>query len=1085
MFNVVRRALALAVLAAASPGWVAAQGQQPPTAVSGRVQTEGGVGVAGLQVFIPDLNVGSLTRADGTYNFTVPAARARGQVVTLTVRGIGFRAVSASITLTPGGTVTHDFTVASAPVQLSQVVITGQGTVTTQEKLGNKIDQVKSIDIQKSNEPNVVEALAGKAPNVAIQSQSGDPGSSVSIQIRGIKTLTGDGQPLFVVDGIPIDNSTITVEANNQGVVSPNRAMDINPNDIESVEILKGSAAAAIYGSRAAQGVVLITTKSGKSGATRYALRSSLSWDDVNKGYPLQTDYGQGSGGVAATCGRVNCRPARFSYGPKLAPGTPVYDHFREIFETGHIFDNDLSVSGGDARRTFYLSGGRTDHKGFVIGPNDEYIRNTVRLKATQMMTDRLQVGGNISYVDTRGSFVQRGNNVSGLMLGSLRTPPEFDNKQYLDPQTGLHRSYRFPQPGPTSTTLSRGFDNPFFVAYQEPATSSLGRAFGNLDIDYQPAEWLRLKYTGGGDYISDERLIAYPLTSSSYPNGQVERGDLITYILDHNLLAIAQKTFNPNLGMSLTLGQNLNSTKYRQVFVTGNALLAPEPFVLTNTTTYTPNDYQSLIHRESYFGQLSLDLFDQLYLTGAARNDGSSTFAQNNRRHWYPKASASWTVSKVLPDFGGNLDYLKTRVAYGVTGKEPDVYSTLNVYNVGYFYEYGGGFIKSIYQGQGGLVSPSRVGQDSLKPERTRETEYGMDFALFRGLTDMSITYYDSRSTDVIFALPTPPSTGHTEQIRNAATITNKGLEVIWNLRPVRAQNLDWAIGVNWSRNRNRVVDISGAEEVYVGSGNFGQSPAKPGYPVGAIEEEDWVRCRYGEKSNVFQGVDINAYCKAKNAKDGAIYIDDGTLGQAGFPIIDPTFRIVGSWEPKWRAGINSNVTLFKKLNVSALIDIRKGSQAWDGTRGALYAYGTHKDTDIRGETRVFGPDKGNVKGFYDTNVTGPGVGTPVVIDQDWFQGDGGAFGDQGAQFVEDGGFVKLREVSLAFTLDQPFVKRSLGLTSIDLRISGRNLRTWTNYRGIDPESNLAGASGFIQGFDWFNNPQTRSIVLSVGLNR
>jgi hypothetical protein len=419
------------------------------------------------------------------------------------------------------------------------------------------------------------------------------------------------------------------------------------------------------------------------------------------------------------------------------------------------------------------------------------------------------------------------------------------------------------------------------------------------------------------------------------------------------------------------------------------------------------------------------------------------------------------------------------------VTGKEPGVYSTLTTYNVGNFYEYGGQFLRTVYMGQGGLISPYTVGNDSLKPERTRETEYGLDFGLFHGWADAQLTYYDSKSTDVIFSVPTPPSFGYTTQVRNGATITNKGIEAQLNLHPLRARNLGWDLGLVWSRNRNNVVEIKGSDQVFVGSGNFGASVAKVGSPVGSAYYLDWVRCRYGE-ANIVSGVDINAFCKSKNAPEGALYIDDGSIGVAGFPTIDYTYRVVGSYQAKWQAAIRNNITLFRNLTLSGLVDIKRGGQAYDGTRGALYVFGTHKDTEIRGEKRVFGPAASGTPGYYtDGPVVGPGVGTVVTIDENWFQGDGGAFGDQGAQFVEPAGYVKLREISIAYNFTQPFLKTRFGFSSANVRLAGRNLRTWTSYQGIDPESNLAGPAGFIQGFDWFNNPQTRSVVLSVNLNR
>jgi TonB-linked SusC/RagA family outer membrane protein len=1092
---------------------VAVQGQQTPVVVSGQVTAEGGGPIPGVQVYIPQLTYGAITGENGNYQFSVPAGRVHGQTVTLSARAIGHRPQTVPIVLTTGQPIRHDFTLAAAPVQLSEVVVTGEGIVTTTEKLGNRVDQVRSEDITKSNEPNVVEALAAKAPNIQIQSQSGDPGSSVSMQIRGIKTLTGDAQPLFVVDGIPLDNSTINTENvfagyAGQGVVAPNRISDLNPEDIESVNILKGAAAAAIYGARAAQGVVLITTKSGKPGATRYSLRSSLSFDNVSQGYALQTLYGEGNNGLAQGvhgCTAISCM-GRFSWGPRLDPdsfkvalaqsgackkatnptacaaaefqarfptGIHTYDHFGELFQTGHIFDNTLSISGGDDRRTFYLSAGRMSDQGFVVGPNNSYDRNTVRVKATQMLGGQLRLTGNVSYVDTRGSYIQRGNNVSGIMLGGLRTPPEFDNHHYIDPKTGQHRSYRFPNPYPGSELLSRGFDNPFFTIYDQPSTSSLSRVYGDVDLDYNPWSWLTLKYTGGADYYTDERLEVFPHSSSSQPDGLINRASFTNYILDHNLVAIANHDFTSSLTANLTVGQNLNASNYRQIYVTGVTLLTPQPFKLTNTVSYNPNDDQTIVHRESYFAQLGIDLYKQLFLTAAVRSDASSAFAQNSRRHTFPKASAAWTWSDLLGNFGNRLDFGKARLAYGVTGREPAPYSTLNAYNVGQYYEYGGvGYLKTVFRGQGGLVSSTVLGNSNLKPERTAETEGGIDIGLFGGLTDLSVTAYRSRTTDVIFALPQPPSSGYFYQIANAAEISNRGAELQWNLHPIRGPELAWDFGILWGQNNNRLERLNGPQEVGVGSGAIIGAVARPGYAVGAFEGFDFARCRYHEASNIVGSVDINAYCHAHNAPDGALYIDSN-----GFPITDPTNRILGWNQPRWQGAVHNTIT-FHKVQLSALVDIRRGGTAYDGTRGALNAYGTEKDTEIRGQTRTFGKDYG------ERVVTGPGAGKPVVIDQNWFQGNGGTFGDVSSPFIEDASFVKLREISVAYTFDLPWIRSSLGMSSVGVRLSGRNLHTWTKYRGIDPEFNLEGA-GLVQGVDWFNNPQTRSIVATVTLNR
>jgi len=364
MIGALRRLVFAIGALALLPAVVVAQ-QQEPASITGRVRNQDGVPLAYVDIRIPELNAGVITRDNGVYTIVIPAARVTGQRVTITARVLGYKSQSAEITLRPGS-ITQDFALVANPLQIGEVVVTGAGTVAAAEKLGNVRNHVDSTQITRSNEKNVIEALAGKAPNVEVVGQSGEPGASSFIRIRGPKTIRGTGQPLIVVDGTPIDNTTNTTESFLAGTASPNRASDLNPNDIANVEILKGAAAAAIYGARAGQGVVLITTKSGAAGPTRYTLRSSTSVDEVNKRIPLQTSYGQGTGGAAATCSAPGCRPTPLSWGPALS-GVPVYDHWSELFHTGYSLDNDLTVSGGSERTQFYLSGAYLHHTVTIV----------------------------------------------------------------------------------------------------------------------------------------------------------------------------------------------------------------------------------------------------------------------------------------------------------------------------------------------------------------------------------------------------------------------------------------------------------------------------------------------------------------------------------------------------------------------------------------------------------------------------------------------------------------------------------------------------------------------------------------------
>src|SRR6476469_6285765 len=741
------------------PGLLAAQ---QGVTISGRVTNDAGAPLSLASVYIEALGLGTQTAEDGRYQLTIPAARGTGQQVSLGVRAIGLRNTSALITLT-GGSLSKDFTLTANPLRLGEVVVTGSGTSTTVEKLGNTINSVKSEDVQKSNEPNVVNALAAKAPGVEVTAQAGDPGAGSSIIIRGLKTIQGDGQPLFVIDGQPIDNSSLkTGDFADASTAISNRAADINPADIESIEILKGAAASAIYGARAAQGVVLITTKSGRAGATRYTFRTSSGWDDVNRSLPLQREFGRGQygSGASAECGGPGCYPTSSSWGPKLASGTPTYDHWNEAFATGHTFDNDLSISGGDDRRTFFASLGNTYQNGTIVGDHDTYNRTTARLKATQFFGSKLRVGGNVSYMDVRARYIQKGNNLNGILLGLARTPPDFNNFPYV--VDGLHRSYRYPDPDPADPLADRIYDNPFWVINRDENTSDVNRAIGNFDISWDPMAWLNLKYTFGADYSADHRIEGLPPQSSGDAlTGQLWPGTYSNMQLDGNFTARAEKRWSASLNTTLTLGQNLNTRDLRQVQAKGTTFIDPGLFTLNNTVNskLQAQNYTSLVRVAGYFAQAGVDLWDQLYLTAAVRADQSSTFPKENRTNYYPKASLAWNAvgSNARPSMGP-LSYLKLRGAYGAVGHEPAPYQIYDAFSYAAVpLDFGGGSTSPTQNGSGGVVSNLVKGTPTLKPERTGETELGFDFGLLKQRIDGTFTFYNAKTTDVIFSLPIP----------------------------------------------------------------------------------------------------------------------------------------------------------------------------------------------------------------------------------------------------------------------------------------------------------------------------------------
>lgn len=1090
--------------------------------ITGKVTSGSGAPLQSASVFIQGLNVGTLTAADGSYSFQVPAARfTSGQQVQLIAQLIGYRAETHVVRLNSGSTIVQNFALGLDPLRLTEVVATGSGTESRRERLGNSVTTVRGAEVQRANEPNVIAALSGKVPGVRTTFQGGDAGASVAIQIRGYKTF-GGSQPAIIVDGVPANNNNRAYSAfggSGSGAPAPNRAIDINPEDIESVEILKGAAATSIYGAAAGSaGAILITTKKGRAGRTSYTLRSTYQADEAIRYLPVQRTYGVGSGGVTPQCTRVDCPISPFfSWGAKLADGTPTYDHAEEIFENGRIWDNTLSMSGGNERTTFYLSLGGFDHNGFVVDDNDYFKRYTVRVNGSHALFDNLTVGASAQYVQTKGSGADRGNGLGGIGLSALRQPPEFNAQQYLT-EDGLHRSWRFPNPGPTCATTiraacNRGFDNPFYSIYENPNTQETGRYFGTVNANWRPLGWLQVNYTLGGDYTSDDRMFAQGPAASGTAGGQMTRWQFYDRIIDSNLTATGSWQLNPNMLSSVTVGQNLNEVYFRQIDVAGTTWIAPEPYKLSNLTNrQVPFDSESRRRLEGYFAQATLDLYDQVFLQGRIRNDGSSAFGVENQRAWYPGGSVAWSFTKTLDMPENILSFGKLRLAYGESGQQPGLYQQQDVFSAGAFADFSPGSLQvPTLNGIGGLYPSTSKGNPDIAPERVREIEAGFDLNLFQGRADVGLTRYMTKSSDVIFGVQTPPSTGYTSASLNAGELENKGWEFIANYRPIMRQNFSLEVSANWAMNRNVVTSLGAIDaqlqglvdmptkencgptanlprcQIGFGSSFSGQTThAQVGYPLGVWRARDFARCGRGLESVSFAGRTHNVGAACQGAADGALYIAEN-----GFPITDPNTRAIGNPEPDWTAGFSAVVN-FRGLEVSAFVDHRKGGDVLNMTRASMYQYGTHKDTEMRGETRTFGKDmlcQNTVCDVLNGPVVGPGAGQAVVIGEGWFNGGalGNGQGNVGGPIsgrLEDGSNTRLREVSLAYSFKNDWVQKLAGTRQLDVKVSGRNLKLWTDYSGLDPETNLGGAANSNRGIDWFGTPMARAWIVSVALH-
>ena len=1067
---------------------------QEAARVVGRVLTEAGQPVVAATVSIKTLNVGTRTGPDGRYTLVVPASRLNAAVgvVPLTATRVGFKSNVVNVNLRPGQTVTQDFRLGTDVLQLEEIVATGQGTTTTRERVTAAISTVQADEIIQSNEVNVASALAGKAPGVQVVSSSGDPGAGTYVRIRGAASIVGGTQPLYVVDGTPINNASNAIEGTTGGTAVANRAIDINPNDIQRVEVLKGAAATAIYGSRGANGVILITTKSGQAGSTRATLSSSVGYDQVTQLVPLQRQFGQGLvGEPIGLPGRVFA--STVSYGPRLADTVQTFNHAEEIYGSGLRMENNLTISGGGDRTTYFLGAGRTTQDGVIEG-NQNFNRTSIRLKGSHFFADNIQASGNVAFVRSDGDLIQQGSNVSGIQLGALRTPPEFNNcipeTCYLT-SAGLQRSYR--RPNPTSPTQSSLYDNPFFVANELLNTTEVGRTFGNIGLDYAPSTWLRFNYTLGADYASDERFTFFPQSSAGNPLGQTINANFVTFIVDSNLSATASGDFSENFVGSFTVGQNLNQTRFNRNLVEGTNIIrgTRQPDFAVDRET---DQYEYLIRTDGYFATGEATLADQFTVSATGRLDGSSTFGGDGQRFFYPSVGATWVFSK-QPAFD-NLtffDFGKIRATWGQAGRQPPVFSNVSGFSTptitdGYVSPNG---LSTLFRGQKGVARQGTLGNEDIKPEVKSEWEVGLDLAFLQQRVSLGVTYYNNETRDVILDVPIAPSRGFLEQTQNAAAFEGSGWEVSLDTEPVRSKNFNWSLGAQWSKTQTCVTNLAGAEDVYL-NGFTGSTVSLVSrdvtgecQPFGVFYGDDFVRfgrgIRFDFNGDNIRSEDENIDTRFANAAPGALYI-----AEDGFPVLDDRQRVVGDPNPDWQGSIRSTFTFYNNLRVSGLVDMRKGGDVWNGTKGALYFFGTHEETipfHGEGTRRTFGQfplPNGVVPA-----VAGPGVGEEVLLNwATWTVGGiGSGFTGPFSQFVEDGSFVKLRDISVSYTVEQPWLQR-LGLNTMDLTVSGRNLYTWTDYTGIDPESNLT-AQSTGRGLDYFNNPQTRSFIFTVNLNR
>lgn len=992
---------------------------------------------------------------------------------------------------------------------IDEVVITSLGLKAERDKLGSTASTVKGPAIAQSGETSILTGLSGKASGVLITRNGGDPGAGAYIQIRGQNTINGDAQPLFVIDGMPVSNSSSKAGASLQnGIMQQSRMNDINPEDIERVDVLKGAAAAALWGTRAANGVVMITTKKGRNsqGKVNISLKSTVSFDNVNKMHPLQTTYGQGSNGLFIQGDRLSFgdriadRPGgadTFITNPSnplyqgfvtfpdgtvryaIAPGTAanknggknsrdVFDHSKDAFRTGHFIENNLTVDGGNDRSTYLLGFSNLMQDG-VIRAFSDYNRNTARFNATQKFNSWMKASANVNYIKSKSSRTQEGDNVDGLLLSSLRTPPDFDNSYYegtyTDPSGQIfpnsHVSYRNPLGKDRMTTYA----NPYWNVLNNKNTSDIDRILGSVQIDITPVKWLTATGRVGIDNFTDKRVERFAVNSANFLNGFLSNTTIAEKQFNTDLFAIAKYDFNENFKSSYLFGFNYNSRREESVVnAITNFIIPTAPDILENAlnTNLRASNSKSLLRTYAFYGQIDLEAYNSLFLTLTGRNESASTFGKKTKRNFFfPSAALAWQFTDLnfLKD-QSMLSFGKLRMTWGQVGIQPRPYQNFTLYNFANFkdtFTNGVSSVSNLYQG--GFVRSSKEGNEFLKPEIKTEFEVGADLRFLRDRLTFSATVYTNKTKDVILPLNIPAATGFASRNTNGAVLQNRGLEMDLGADIIRNDKFRWNLSANFSTNKNKVVSLAGVS-AYVLEDSFIQNASLiPGQPFGVFLSTDFLKDASGN------------------------YILDAN----GFPQPGTTTEVIGDPNADWRAGLGSTFS-YKDFSLFVLFDRVQGNDVFNGTRGSLYAFGTHGDQgntvivpagglrDVNGNLLAAGTSyQGEIRDF--------GAG-PVALNQAWYRGRGTASTTASyKQFVEDGSATRLRELTLSYTLRTEKLKKKLKLSSINFSVTGRNLVLWTKYTGIDPESNVSGA-GLSRGQDWFTNPNTRSFLASILIN-
>lgn len=1038
--------------------------------VTGTVLDKNGDPVPGVAVMVAGTTVGTTTDLDGKFAIRAYADN------DLEFSSIGFKDKSVKI----GSQSVLNVVLEEDSELLNEVVVTAMGISRAEKTLGYSATTVKSEELTAARTSNVVNALSGKVAGVQVQATSSDPGAASNIIIRGFSSIKGSNQPLYVVDGVPIQNSSISSTSGDKSASVAGIA-NISPEDIESMTILKGAAATALYGSRAANGVVVVTTKSGKKGETRnFSLEYSggLQLRQVANFPLMQNEWGQGWNGTQTFI-------ENGSWGPRLDGSTqvygPIWNHqqrihqysakvknIEEFFELGVSQNHSIAFSGmsSDNKASMYISYSHTGDDGILPKDYDVFNRNTIAARGSYQATDWLKLSSSVNFARSTSRMVDTDQGTS-VIDGLYEFPRDISLVDLQD----LSLAFNTPE----AYYTPYGITNPYWALENNYDKTNSQQVNGKIQVDVNPIKDLTLTYRMGFDYTNYDHKVGFPqinlddalidddmgyapknMNQSGYVN--LSFGKI--YETNHDFLANYNKSFcNDKLDFTALVGVNINERGKSSMGARTSTLTFDTGFWdLSNGADKTSiSESASMRRLVGLFADVTLGWNDELFLDVTARNDWSSTLPIDANSYFYPGATLSWIFSKRLN--WKPLSFGKLRLAYGKTGNDAGVYQTSVTYTQAYANGYySGSGIEFPLNGINSFISAASKGSSTLRPEMTSEFEVGGNLQFFEGRIGIDAAYYNRRTDDQIFTLPTDPATGFTSMVTNFGTVSNKGVELVLNTTPVRTKDFRWDLDINWSKNHNKVETLP--------DGLDGGKSSISSFSAG--NDAVYVYAEVGKPMGEF-------YTYLPTYKDGKLVVDAN-----GYPLLGTSVEDTGkNFQNDWTGGVSTSLT-WKGLTLSAVLDVRKGGYMFSRTKNLMQFTGNGIVTTYNDRRPFVIPNS-----VYEDGTPNE---TPIYLYDQSYQNYFNNYGacEGGEFYLLDRSFAKLRNVSLTWSLPKRWVE-GIHFSGLSVSAFCNNAFVWTPSSNvyIDPETSSYNSDGDLaaQFGELYSNPSCRIWGFNVNI--